>query len=181
MHVGVCYFIPYKTVDVITYPCPNHHKPQLIKGSPSVLRMTTLTNGNISALLTLCVGNSPVTGEFPSQRPVTHSFDVFFDLRLNKRLSKQSMRLWFETPSHLLWLHFNGMIKILPDQCLDTPIVQSKLLSSFAVDISILITQDLYVTSETSRLYRYILHYIGSPLLYRRCNYLPTMGKPPLP
>ena len=45
-----------------------------------------------SALLALCAGNSPVTGEFPSQRPVTQSFDVFFDLRLNKRLSKQSRR-----------------------------------------------------------------------------------------
>ena len=33
---------------------------------------------------------SPVTGEFPAQRPVTRSFGVFFDLRLNKRLSKQS-------------------------------------------------------------------------------------------
>ena len=44
-----------------------------------------------SALLALCVWNSPVTGEFPVQRPVTRSFDVFFDLRLNKRLSKQ---LW---------------------------------------------------------------------------------------
>ena len=36
-----------------------------------------------------CAGNSPVTGELTSQRPVTRSFDVFFDLRLNKRLSKQ--------------------------------------------------------------------------------------------
>ena len=42
-----------------------------------------------SALLAICVGNSPVTGEFPTQRPVTRSFDVFFDLRLNKRLTKQ--------------------------------------------------------------------------------------------
>ena len=42
-----------------------------------------------SALLDLCAGIS-VTGEFPSQRPVTQSFDAFFDLRLNKRLSKQS-------------------------------------------------------------------------------------------
>ena len=42
-----------------------------------------------SALLAICAGNSPVTGEFPSQRPVTRSFDVFFDLRLNKPLSKQ--------------------------------------------------------------------------------------------
>ena len=38
------------------------------------------------------------TGEFTSHRPVTRSFDVFFDLRLNKRLSKQSRRRWFETP-----------------------------------------------------------------------------------
>ena len=34
-----------------------------------------------SALLDLCAGNSPVTGEFPAQRLVTRSFDVFFDLR----------------------------------------------------------------------------------------------------
>ena len=45
-----------------------------------------------SALLAFGVGNSPVTGEFPAQRPVTRSFDVFFDLRLNKRLRKQSWR-----------------------------------------------------------------------------------------
>ena len=38
----------------------------------------------------LCAGNSPVSGEFPAQRPVTRSFEVFFDLRPNKRLSKQS-------------------------------------------------------------------------------------------
>ena len=40
-----------------------------------------------SALLAICAGNSPVTGELPAQRPVTRSFDVFFDLRLNKQLS----------------------------------------------------------------------------------------------
>ena len=43
-----------------------------------------------SALLALYAENSPVTGEFPAQWPVTRSFDVFFDLNLNKRLSKQS-------------------------------------------------------------------------------------------
>ena len=42
-----------------------------------------------SALLAICAGNSPVPDEFPTQTPVTWSFDVFFDLRLNKRLSKQ--------------------------------------------------------------------------------------------
>ena len=60
-----------------------------------------------SALLALCAGNSLFTGEFPSQRPVTRSFDVFFDLRLNKRLHKQ-LRGWsFETPSRSLWRHCN--------------------------------------------------------------------------
>ena len=44
-------------------------------------------------------------GEFPKQRPVTRSFDVFFDLRLNKRLSKQWWGCWFETPSWSLWRH----------------------------------------------------------------------------
>ena len=42
-----------------------------------------------SALLAICAGNSAVTDEFPVERPVTRSFDVFFDLRLNKRLSEQ--------------------------------------------------------------------------------------------
>ena len=60
-----------------------------------------------SALLAICAGNSPVSGEFPTQRPVTRSFDVFFDLRLNKRLSKQSWGWWFETLSRSLWRHCN--------------------------------------------------------------------------
>ena len=46
-----------------------------------------------SALLAICAGNTPVPGEFPAQGPVTRSFDVFFDLRLNKRLTKQSWTL----------------------------------------------------------------------------------------
>ena len=46
----------------------------------------------------ICAGNSPVAGESPSQRPMTRSFDVFFHLRLNKRLSIQSWGWWFETP-----------------------------------------------------------------------------------
>ena len=50
-----------------------------------------------SALLAICAGNSPVPGEFPAQRPVTRSFGVFFDLCLNKRLSKQPRGWWFET------------------------------------------------------------------------------------
>ena len=60
-----------------------------------------------SALLAFCAGNSPVTGEFPTQRPVTRSFYVFFDLRLNQQLSKRWKRRWFETPSCSLWRHCN--------------------------------------------------------------------------
>ena len=63
------------------------------------------------ALLALCVGNSPVTSEFPTQRPVTRSFDVFYDLRLNKRLSKQSWGWWFETLSSPLWHHCNVVLE----------------------------------------------------------------------
>ena len=46
-----------------------------------------------SASLALCARNSPVTGELPAQRPVMRSFGVFFDLHLNKRLSKTITRL----------------------------------------------------------------------------------------
>ena len=53
-----------------------------------------------SALLAICAGNSPVTGEFLAQRPVTRSFDVFFDLRLNERLSKQLWGWWFDLRRH---------------------------------------------------------------------------------
>ena len=75
---------------------------------PVSIHMMTSSNGNFSALLAICAGNSPVPGEFPTQRPVTRSFDVFFDLRLNKRLSKQSWSWWFETLSRPLRRHCNG-------------------------------------------------------------------------
>ena len=63
-----------------------------------------------SALLAICAGNSTVSGEFPAQRPVTRSFDVFFDLRPNKRLNKQWWGWWFETPLCSLWRHRNEEI-----------------------------------------------------------------------
>ena len=62
---------------------------------------------HFSALLALCAGNSPVCSEFPAQRPVTQSFDIFFDPRLNKCLSKQSWDWWFERLSIPLWRHCN--------------------------------------------------------------------------
>ena len=67
----------------------------------------TLSNGNIFGVTGHSSGNSPVIGGFPWQRPVTRSFDVFFDQRLNKRLSKRSWGWWFETLTRPLWRHCN--------------------------------------------------------------------------
>ena len=66
-----------------------------------------------SALLALCEGNPPVTGGFSSQRPVTRSFEILFDLRLHTRLNKQSRNWWFGTPS-LSWRpHRNVVVCLL--------------------------------------------------------------------
>ena len=72
----------------------------------------------LSVLLALCAETSPVAGECPAQRPVTRSFDVFFDLRLNKRLSKHSWGWWFETPSYPLWRHCNATVCATLSICL---------------------------------------------------------------
>ena len=72
--------------------------------------MITSSNGSIFRVTGLCAGNSPVTGEFPALRPVTRSFDVLFDMRLDKRLSKQSCGWWFKTSSHSLWRHRNDSV-----------------------------------------------------------------------
>ena len=89
--------------------CTNHNKTAT-KDEHCAYMMTS-SNGNFSALLALCAGNSPVTGEFPSQRPVTRSFDVSLICALNKRLSKQSWDWLYETPSRSLWRHYNGFLR----------------------------------------------------------------------
>ena len=68
--------------------------------------MMTSSNGNIFHVTGPLWGE--FTGEFPSQRPVMWSFDVFFDVCLNKHLSKTLRCWWFEMPSHPLWLHLDG-------------------------------------------------------------------------
>ena len=65
----------------------------------------TSSNGNIFRVTGPLWEES--TGVFPSQRPVTRSCDVFFDLRVNKRLSKQTRRWWLEAPPRSLWHHCN--------------------------------------------------------------------------
>ena len=104
-----------KALDIISpsYPCFNVSsvKPKLKLGYGLVITshiMMTSSNGNIFWVTDPLRGEFTVTGEFPSQRTVTRSFDVFFDLHLNRRLSKQSRRQWFEAPSRLLWRHCNA-------------------------------------------------------------------------
>ena len=69
--------------------------------------MMTSSNGNIFRVTGPLCGDFTGPGEFPTQRPVTRCFDVFFDLRLDKRLSKQPWGWWFETRSWSLWRHRN--------------------------------------------------------------------------
>ena len=73
-----------------------------------VQRMMTSSNGNIFRV------TGHMRGEFPGPRWIPHtkaserSFDVYFDLRPNKRLSKHLWGWWFETQSRPLWRHRNG-------------------------------------------------------------------------
>ena len=71
--------------------------------------MMTSSNGNIFRVTGPLCGEFTGPGEFPTQWPVTRSFDVFFDLCLNKRLSKQPWGWWFETPLWSLWRQCNAM------------------------------------------------------------------------
>ena len=93
---------PFNQVDVTTTPCP------ILDAGFANLCMMTSSNGNIFRVTGHLCGEFTGPGEFPTQRPVTRSFDVFFDLRLNKRLSKQRWGWWFETPSWSLWRQCNG-------------------------------------------------------------------------
>ena len=98
----------------ITYRHPN---PGIVMGTGFTLTYAAIGytfQGNlwwrhqmktVSAVLAGCEGNPPVTAGFPSQRPITRSFHIFFDVRLNKRFSKHPKCRWFETPSRSLLRH----------------------------------------------------------------------------
>ena len=95
-----------------------------------------------SAILALCAGNSPFTGEFPAQRPVTHSFNVFLGLRLNKRLRKQSWGWWFEAPSSSLWHHCN--------------VVRFKtIIQSICIDLHLYLIQMMYKQHPSTKVMDY--------------------------
>ena len=87
--------------------CLCTHSLYVLRPGPPFTTMTS-SNGNIFRVTGPLCGKFTGPGEFPTQRPVTRRFDVFFDLRLNKRLSKQPWGWWFETLSWSLWRHCNA-------------------------------------------------------------------------
>ena len=100
-------FIPENLIDNTT------SRLHVLAVSNVSLNMMTSSNGNIFHVTGPLCGEFTGPGEFPTQRPVTRSFDVFFDLRLNKRLSKQPWGWWFETPSWSLWRQCNDHLHSL--------------------------------------------------------------------
>ena len=70
--------------------------------------MMSSSNGNIFRVTGPLWGKSIGHRWITLTRPMRPSFDVFFDLHLNKQLSKESKRRWLETPSHSSWRHCNG-------------------------------------------------------------------------
>ena len=107
-----------------------------------------------STLLAICVGNSPITGEFPTQRPVTRSFDIFFDLRLNKRLSKQSWGWWFETLLRPLLRHSNQtMYKMWTKPCTSSFGCSTHKLILYQKHISNSVKMSFYFSFSVSLLY----------------------------
>ena len=120
--IGIIWSFTYICLDIVILPMSRGCKLPIYS-----VMITSLMYDNgvtwwrhqmepFSALLTICAENSPVPGEFPAQRPVTRSFDVFFDLQPNKRLSKQWWGWWFETPPCPLRRHRNEFIYKL--QCM---------------------------------------------------------------
>ena len=116
MQLKIWFFYPVKTsCFALVYVTDNPYGYYMLKSTSSTIFSPRWRHQmeTFSALLALCARNSPVTGEFPSQWPVKRSFDVFFDLHLNKRLSKQSWGWLFETSSSPLWRHCNDCTAIM--------------------------------------------------------------------
>ena len=109
-----------------------------------------------SALLALSAGNSPVLGEFPAQRPVTRTFDVFFDLHPNKWQSKQWWGWRFETPSCPLWRHRNAMCEMVTGLNHKS----SRKINLYSHKVSILSSQT--ICEMDSRYYQYKIYWAAN-------------------
>ena len=113
-HLGVC-GVTAITENEVSIPSVNAEDAQMccaVHTGPQRWRkhiMMTSSNGTIFRVTGPLCGEFTGPCEFPAQRPVTQSFDVFFDLRLNIRLSKHTWGWWFETPPWSLWRQCHDM------------------------------------------------------------------------
>ena len=105
------------TLSLLTHEWPNNKRANLMSTYPPLQinicpwpssRMMTSLNGNIFRVIGALCGEFTSHRWIPSHRPVTWSFDVFFNRRLKKRLDKHSSSRWFETPSRSIWRHCYG-------------------------------------------------------------------------
>ena len=79
--------------------------------------MMTSSNGNIFRVTGHLCGEVTAPGEFLAQRPVIRSFDVFLDLRLDLRLSKQSRSytISFDVSNiYVFWLALQPLVNLKP-------------------------------------------------------------------
>ena len=127
----------------------------------SVIMMTS-SNGSIFLV------TGPLCGEFtghrwiPAQRPVTRSFDVFFDLRLNKGLNKQSWGWWFETPLGSLSRHCNDY-RLLPFTLIFTLIWKFVFVKIRSLEIQLYVNMEYnllweMITNGTSPVHSSLFH-----------------------
>ena len=99
---------PARECRILTYNYLNANSVESLYSIPVIRPWWRHQMEIFSALLAICAGNSPVTGEFPSQRQWRGAL-MFSLICLNKGLSKQSWGWWFETPSSPLWRHCNEL------------------------------------------------------------------------
>ena len=71
----------------------------------SVIAIMTSSIEIFTALLAICVGNSPITGEFPSQRPVTRNLDVLIYAWTNGWINNRDAG----DLRRVLWRHCNAV------------------------------------------------------------------------
>ena len=130
-------------------------------GRWSLTIMMTSSNGNIFRVTGPLCGKFTGPGEFPAKRPVTRSFDVFFDLRLNERLSKQPWGWWFETPPWSLWRHRNDFEK--------TQLYLINLTIKCRICVFNRLSVLVYYTNVSIRFHTQIIHWIS---IYRKVSFL---------
>ena len=140
--------------------------------------MMTSSNGNIFRVTGHLCGEFTGPGEFPTQRPVTRSFDIFFDRRLNERLSKQPRGWWLETLSCSLWRHRNGILsRVISHPCLTTVGITgnepSISLSSSFICLKFDTTKSKFLLKSTQRVFLWsVLPDDSSQLCYENYHFV---------